>query len=588
MTAPAPADGSTVATSASAVALQGVPASEAIRDDRMPRGIPFIVANEFAERFCYYGINAILTIYMTSFLRMGDAETTMFHSLFKAGAYFFPLLGAIVADALWGKYRTIITFSLVYSAGCAVVALVSGRFGLFLGLALVAIGTGGIKPCVSANVGDQFTSKNKHLIDRAFSYFYLSINAGSSISIYLCPVLLDPFREDASPKWLARYFAQHGIHGPTIAFGLPAIAMAAATLVFWSGRKRFSVVPPAGRGWLEETGLLWIWQKLRSGFGKATAPKEGLRTIGRIAVIYVFVGFFWSLWDQANGQTWTLQAESSLMDKELAFGFHLSPAQVQVVNGLLILAMVPIFTFGIYPLMGRFFKVTQLRKIGIGLFVIAISYTIPAWIEGRIQAGIVVSVWWQILAYVVLTASEILVSITALEFAYTQAPLRMKSFVMSVFLLSVWLGNLIVAGVNLGMTRPLHAESADVGATTWVKLSDVQDFVVGQKVDFAGSTGITVTGPDGKSAPLEGTFLVAAIDEPGRRLELMDRIERKPVVTKGALDVAKAKVSTYKLVGPQYFHFFALMMTFVAVVYIFVARRYKGTTHLRDEQPQTA
>src|SRR6516164_8854114 len=94
------------------------------RDDRMPAGIPFIVANEFAERFCYYGINAILTVYMTQFLRMGDADATTWHSLFKSGAYFFPLVGAIVADVFWGKFRTIITFSLVYATGCSIVALV--------------------------------------------------------------------------------------------------------------------------------------------------------------------------------------------------------------------------------------------------------------------------------------------------------------------------------------------------------------------------------------------------------------------------------------------------------------------------------
>src|SRR5580698_3134252 len=113
--------------------------------DQMPPGIPFIVANEFAERFCYYGINAILTIYMTQFLRMGDAEATTFHSLFKSGAYFFPLIGAIVSDVFWGKFRTIMTFSLAYAVGCTVVALVPGTLGLGLGLSLVAFGTGGIK-----------------------------------------------------------------------------------------------------------------------------------------------------------------------------------------------------------------------------------------------------------------------------------------------------------------------------------------------------------------------------------------------------------------------------------------------------------
>src|SRR5205814_2688598 len=168
---------------------------------------------------------------MTRFLRLGDAEATTFHSLFKSGAYFFPLFGAIVSDVFWGKFRTIMTFSLAYVAGCTVLALVPGKAGLLPGLFLVAFGTGGIKPCVSTNVGDQFTSKNQHLIERAFSYFYLAINAGSSISIYGCPWLLE------------RY-------GRMVAFGVPATMMFLATIVFWIGRNKYVHVPQVGKKWL--------------------------------------------------------------------------------------------------------------------------------------------------------------------------------------------------------------------------------------------------------------------------------------------------------------------------------------------------
>ena len=513
----------------------------------MPDSIPFIVANEFAERFCYYGINAILTIYMTRFLRLGDADATTWHSLFKSGAYFFPLIGAIVSDVFWGKFRTIMTFSLIYAAGCTVVALVPGKGGLLGGLFLVAFGTGGIKPVVSTNVGDQFTSKNEHLIERAFSYFYLSINAGSSISIFFCPVLLD------------RY-------GPRLAFGMPAAMMLIATVVFWMGRKKYANVPPAGKAWLRDV-----------------FSAQGLKTIGGLASIYIFIAVFWALWDQSNGQTWILQAESSLMDKDLGFGFRVLPAQIQVVNGLLILGLVPIFTFWIYPLWGKFFQVTPLRKIGVGLFTIAGSFLIVSWIESRIQGGHSVSVWWQILAYVVLTASEVLVSITALEFSYRQAPLRMKSFIMAFFLLSVSVGNVLTAAVNHAMVRPLHAERVDIGPRTWVKLDEVRDFVPGQKVDFGPGSGVTVIKNDGKRLPLAGTYLVAHIDQESKAIELMDVVNRLPVASVGTFDAARSEVSTYKLVGPQYFNFFALVMTCAGVLFVFVAAFYRGTTHLRDE-----
>ena len=89
----------------------------------MPPGIPFIVVNEFAERFCFYGINAMLTLFLVQYLHFGEAEGATWGSLFKFGAYSFPLLGAIVSDVFLGKFRTVLAFSLVYVVGCVALAL---------------------------------------------------------------------------------------------------------------------------------------------------------------------------------------------------------------------------------------------------------------------------------------------------------------------------------------------------------------------------------------------------------------------------------------------------------------------------------
>src|SRR3546814_8528292 len=105
---------------------------------RMPACIPYIVANEFAERFCYYGINAILSVYLVNFLHFGDAQATSWQSLFKSAAYFFPLVGAIVSDVFLGKFRTIMIFSSVYVIGCAMLALSDAGIGIALGLGLIA------------------------------------------------------------------------------------------------------------------------------------------------------------------------------------------------------------------------------------------------------------------------------------------------------------------------------------------------------------------------------------------------------------------------------------------------------------------
>ena len=385
----------------------------------MPPGVPYIIGNEAAERFSFYGMRSILIVFMTQYLvtrsgvadHMSDAEARANFSYFVSAVYFLPIFGAILAEGFIGKYKTIFWLSIVYCFGHFALALDDTRMGLLIGLGLISIGSGGIKPCVSANVGDQFGQANKHLLSKVFGWFYFSINAGSFLSTILCPVLLN------NPRF-----------GPRWAFGLPGIAMVVATIFFWLGRKKFVHIPPSG-----------------AGFVKQMFSKEGFGALWRIAVVYVFIAFFWSLWDQSSGGAWTLQAKKL----DLHFlGLDLLPEQVQVANPILILLFIPIVNYGLYPLMGRFFEVTPLRKIGIGLFLTAFSYLPIAYVQHLIDGGAQPTVWWQMLAYVILTLGEAMVSITGLEFSYTQAPNKMKSAVMAMWLFTVSLGNFFTAQVN--------------------------------------------------------------------------------------------------------------------------------------------
>jgi POT family proton-dependent oligopeptide transporter len=288
---------------------------------------------------------------------------------------------------------------------------------LAIGLGLIALGSGGIKPCVSANVGDQFGESNKHLLSKVFGWFYFSINAGSFISTILCPLML------ANPNW-----------GPRWAFGIPGVAMFIATIFFWAGRKKFVHIPAAG------------W-----GFVKQMFSREGLGALGRLVIVYVFVAVFWSLWDQSSGGSWTLQARN--MDLSF-FGMQLLPAQVQTANPILILLFIPLVNYLIYPALDKIFPLTPLRKIGIGLFLTAFSFLVIAYIQSMIDAGQRPTIWWQFLAYVILTLGETMVSITGLELSYTQAPNKMKSAVMAAWLFTVSLGNAFTAGVNFVIANP--------------------------------------------------------------------------------------------------------------------------------------
>ncbi|MHC4747800.1 MAG: POT-type proton-dependent oligopeptide transporter, partial [Planctomycetota bacterium] len=123
-------------------------------------------------------------------------------------------------------------------------------------------------------------------------------------------------------------------------------------------------------------------------------------------------------------------------------------AQVVTVNPLFIMLLIPVFSYVIYPAIDKIFPLTALRKISIGFFVTVFAFSMAAVIQVWIDRGATPSIGWQILAHFILAAAEVMVSITCLLFSYTQAPKKMKSFVMSVFFLSITLGDLFTAGVN--------------------------------------------------------------------------------------------------------------------------------------------
>lgn len=327
----------------------------------MPPGVSFIVFNEAAERFSYYGMRSILVAFMSHYMvdasgapdHMGEAEARQYYHYFVTAVYFFPLVGAVVADSLLGKYRTILGFSLVYCGGHLALALNGARGGLLLGLALISVGSGGIKPCVSANVGDQFGARNAHLLPKVFGWFYFSINLGAFASSLSTPALLQS-------------------HGPHAAFGVPGVLMALATLAFWLGRHRFAHVPADRRRFVSQS-----------------CSAEGGRVVGRLLIIYTFIAMFWALYDQ-TGSAWVQQATH--MDRNF-LGVQWLPSQVQAVNSLLVLVYIPLFNgfatpqlgrlrprqfVGFYGMAARGCATGPLRRIGLGLGLTVLPFLLSA------------------------------------------------------------------------------------------------------------------------------------------------------------------------------------------------------------------
>ena len=421
--------------------------SAPVSSTTMPKGIPYIIGNEAAERFSFYGMKGILVIFMTQFLfmmpgsgseAMSNAAAMENYHLFTTAVYFFPVIGALLADILLGKYLTIMLLSVVYCAGHGVLAMMGSTevmppgIVLATGLILISVGSGGIKPCVSAHVGDQFGKQNAHLLEKVFGWFYFSINTGAFLSTMLTPWLLE---------W----------YGPHWAFGVPGVLMALATLAFWMGRKVFIHIPAGGMSWFAET-----------------FSKDGLKSMSKLSIIFIFIAVFWALFDQ-TGSSWVLQAED--LNRNW-LGMNWLSSQIQAVNPIMILIYIPLFQFVVYPLINKVWKLTPIRKISFGLFVMVIGFGMVGIVQGWIDAGERPSIGWQVLAYAILTASEVMVSITGLEFAYTQAPKKMKSIIMALFLMSVSLGNLFTAGVNHFIMVPDALAEVKQLVSSWHTSSD--------------------------------------------------------------------------------------------------------------------
>jgi POT family proton-dependent oligopeptide transporter len=497
-------------------------------EGRLPRQIPYIIGNEACERFSFYGMRTILVQFLVGSVILAyvpEAERQsvakdVFHS-FVIGVYFFPLLGGWLSDRFFGKYDTVLWFSLIYCAGHACLAMFEGhRTGFYTGLFLIALGSGGIKPLVVSFCGDQFTSANKHLAKIVFDAFYWTINFGSFFASLLMPLFLRNL-------------------GPAIAFGIPGVLMFLATFVFWLGRRQYVRVPPSrgedpdsffvvartallshapGQGrpglavavagaaiaaamllcwalhaWLGISLPFWpddfhfvitaclalgaliafggigvSMQLERARSRHPDASVDGVRAVLRILIVFALTTPFWSLFDQ-KASTWVIQGKDMAVPHDSWWWpswLVREAGQMQALNPLLIMLLIPFNNLLLYPALRRLgFEPTPLRRMGWGIVFAGIAWIVAGLIQLEIDAGARTSLAWQAWPYLLLTFGEVLVSATALEFAYSQATVAMKGVIMAFWYLTSTFGSLWVLLTNVAVRN--DAVTARIAATGW-------------------------------------------------------------------------------------------------------------------------
>lgn len=316
------------------------------------------------------------------------------------------------------------------------------------GLFIIALGAGGIKPCVSAFMGDQIPDKSPQLMTKAFNAFYWAINLGSFFSFLVIPAM-----------------EQH--YGYSWAFAVPGIFMGIATFVFWLGRRKYHKTPPA-----RNSGHAGFWKVLftilfRGGWKRAeqrygSSAVEDSRHILKILSIFAFVIPFWSIFDQ-TASSWVAQGNAmSPIPIPLPGGktWSIGPEEIQAANPVFVMIFIPLITVFVYPHVVRLAK--PLVRLGTGIALSSVTFLIVAWLQYRLETGASMSIAWQLIPYCVLTISEILVSTTGLEFAYTQAPAHLKSVITSFWNLTIFAGNMLVAAITFFLS---NGESANAIST---------------------------------------------------------------------------------------------------------------------------
>lgn len=421
-------------------------------------------------------MKAILYVYLQEWLSFSKTTATTIVHGFNFFAYLFTLVGGIISDSYLGKFKTILYLSIVYCFGSIVMAVTSFPgvtgdpphwWGCILGLALLAFGTGGIKPCVASFGGDQFHSSQAQMIALFFSIFYFSINAGSVLSMFITPLL----------KEKVHCFGQESCY--PLAFGLPALLMLVATIIFVAGSRLYVRVAPGGNVIVKIVSVVWtaLKEKRRAAaaypihwleYATYAYPEElikDVQSLFSVLVIFIPIPLFWMLYDQQASnwvdQAWKMDGKVSIF----GWSFKVEPAQMQTWNAVLILVMIPLFEKGVYPLLRRMgIRFKSLNRILVGMLLALASFIIAGIIQFSVDQGTFsphphdpririctancVHMFAQIPQIIVLTSGEILVSITGLDFAYSQAPKTMKSVCQAAWLLTVAIGNLNVVIVN--------------------------------------------------------------------------------------------------------------------------------------------
>ena len=442
-----------------------------------PRGLATLFFTEMWERFSYYGMRAILVLFMTAAIADGgygmtDAVATAIYGLYTAGVYLFALPGGWLADRLFGARKAIWYGGILISAGHFSLA-VPTKATFFLGLVLIVLGTGLLKPNVSAIVGDLYPEGGARR-DAGFSIFYMGINIGA----FAGPLLVGLLGEDVNWhlgfasaglfmifgliqfKLTENYLGTiglepgHGAADPKIeaekrrtrtmlGAGTALIALIIALAI--SGILPINPVAVAGVAAFIILGLAAAFFIYVLALGRLDRVDK--KRVAAIAVFFVFSMVFWSGFEQA-GSSLNLFAER--FTDRMLFGWEMPASWLQAINPIFIIIFAPLFGSMWIALSSRGKEPSSPAKFALGLVALGLGFFVMVGAANVAAGGEAALPTWLIMTYFMHTVGELALSPVGLSLTTKLAPRRFASQMMGVWFMSISLGNL-VAGLVAGV-----------------------------------------------------------------------------------------------------------------------------------------
>ncbi len=491
-----------------------------------PKGLWVLFGTEMWERFNFYGMRAILSLFMVNALMMKDSDASLIYGGFLGLCYLTPMLGGFVADRFLGNRNCIMLGGTMMAIGqfllFASAIVFPSNLGLATGLlwaalAIIIFGNGFFKPNISSMVGSLYPKEEKSKLDSAFTIFYMGINLGALFSQWLCPLIGDV--KDAG--------GVRDVHAFKWGFLAAGIAMIIGTVIFYFLKNKYVVTPdgkplggvPSKRDQSDfEEGeaqkavfstkslliaavsfiiLFFIFRYVSSGtnFVKTIIYpiiySSGVTLAGliisdtsltkierqRIIVIYIisfFVIFFWAAFEQA-GSSLTFIADNQT-DRTFMFGWQMPASMVQIFNGLFVVMLAFPFSWLWNKLGSKGKEPMSPVKQAIGLALIALSYFIIANNVKDLGNSGLLAIKWLVLLYFIQTCGELCLSPIGLSLVGKLSPKRFASLLYGVFFISNAAGYALAG--TLGAVLPATGEKFKAATELGIDLQGVLDKTV--------------------------------------------------------------------------------------------------------------